>query len=396
MKPDRQIRTAPALLTGLGALSLALVLLVPPGSALGGSLPRIVDLRVGEHAGFDRLVIQLDREASVSWHFDGTDVVVEIGARARRSARALSGSQDRMGSLRMISGGAGATLRVRAETRRIRAFRLSGPPRLVIDFGDPTSAPFPVAAGLIAIPESPPKPAIAEAVPKSEVAEATGGAPEAPAVELLRPAPAPPAPTPSPTLSGEPESETDALGPPGSPIPPAGPLLAAEAGSAEAPAPALGPAPPTGLPDSEAAEGEAEPGLPESVAVLDLSQEPPRERSTLHPVAAWLERFGGIDRLWVALWFGLPFLAAAGMIWMASYRRRGPRASGATQADPGEMSADELLDAAERIDLLEMRIDEEVRGRMKLEERTTELQEDVKVLKDRLLRIVRRDGSLSR
>jgi ATP-dependent Lon protease len=50
----------------------------------------------------------------------------------------------------------------------------------------------------------------------------------------------------------------------------------------------------------------------------------------------------------------------------------------------------ELVEATERIDLLEKRIDEEVRRRMELEARASRLQEDLKVVHDRMRRLARR------
>jgi hypothetical protein len=44
----------------------------------------------------------------------------------------------------------------------------------------------------------------------------------------------------------------------------------------------------------------------------------------------------------------------------------------------------------DRLDLLEKRIDEEVRSRMNLERRVVEVQQDLKVVRDRVSRIARR------
>ena len=57
---------------------------------------------------------------------------------------------------------------------------------------------------------------------------------------------------------------------------------------------------------------------------------------------------------------------------------------------PETITPDEILAAADRIDLLDKRIDEEVRARMQLEECVLHANEELKVMRDRLHRASRR------
>jgi len=85
----------------------------------------------------------------------------------------------------------------------------------------------------------------------------------------------------------------------------------------------------------------------------------------------------------------VPLLLAGLGLWLL--RRRAPAAGGEVEIrTPETITPDEVLRASDRIDLLEKRIDEEVRARMQVEQRLGQIQEDLKVVRDRIVRLVRR------
>jgi hypothetical protein len=89
------------------------------------------------------------------------------------------------------------------------------------------------------------------------------------------------------------------------------------------------------------------------------------------------------------VWVGGPLLLAGAGLQLLRRRRKG--VAGVAEArSPETITPDEVLRASDRIDLLEKRIDEEVRGRMQVEQRLGQIQEDIKVVRDRINRLVRR------
>ncbi len=60
---------------------------------------------------------------------------------------------------------------------------------------------------------------------------------------------------------------------------------------------------------------------------------------------------------------------------------------------PETISQEELFRSNTGVDLLDKRLDEEVRARMQLEERTANTNEELKVLRERLARLERRRGA---
>jgi hypothetical protein len=268
-----------------------------------------------------------------------------------------------MGPLQIEATEGGARIRGEAASGRVRAFHLASPPRIVVDFGDPGTEPFELDPGLTPIAELGRAEApVAEAAPRLPAA-----APEAPAREepAVAEEPAPARPPEAPISGGEPAP------------PPAEPEPESEAAVEGARDPLPPPAP-----------------IPELPEARETHREPGAER---RPIGRFFQRLDDASRIEVALWFAVPFLAAAGAIWMFG-RLRERRSSAGGSGGRGDVrpaetiSSREILEAAERIDVLEKRIDEEVRSRMQLEERATRLQEDLKVAQDRIQRLAHRRG----
>ena len=332
MKPAAYTAAVWILCLGLGALAWA------------DERARIADIRMGRHPSFDRLVIELERDVEV-WRLpeaeDGA-FQLEFDARPLLPHQQLKTRFKRMGSVVVEAVPAGTRLRVEARPRRVRVFRLSAPARIVVDFGDPGPEPFPAPEGTLPVPERPEEPALeleapaptqAEA-PKVRVVLAPSPEPEPPEVEVV------PAPSPKPESSTQVvESETPA----------------ALAQAAETPA-----------------------RVPE---VLEAAPEPgPAKR-------AWFERLDARNVIGAAvLLMGLAFIA---LYRSRSSRRRRERAASESAARrwpraPESITPEEIAGADEQVNLVDRRIDEEVRARMHLEERLAQVQEELKVMRDRL------------
>jgi hypothetical protein len=336
---------------------------IPPALALlcwtalaasAQELPRIADIRVGAHPSYDRVVFELTEEGPATYGFDGSTFVLELGARPLLERQLLTTGLKRMG-------------------------------RIVIDFGDPGPEPFELGPGLVPIVElapsgagaapSPPEPE-PEPKPEPTVAEAPP-APAPPAEAIAEEAP----PVGEPIASGE-------AAPPESPEEP---RPEAETQPAAEPRPAAEPAPPPTEPESASPPPAPQPvPLPEPTLRADAEPSTPSD-----PAARFFRRLADGSRIEVALWFAVPFLAAAFLIWVIG-RVRERRLLARAAAQGGDVRAAEsitpreILEATERIDVLEKRIDEEVRGRMQLEERASRIQEDLKVVQDRILRLAGR------
>jgi hypothetical protein len=280
--------------------------------------PRVVDVRLGVHAGFDRLVVQLDAPAPVERLPDEPDGTVVVFVAAAPDG-GLDASREKIGAVRLRPRDGGIEIRVEGGPRSTRGFLLEGPFRLVLDFADPDAAlPLPADAVPLPVREVPlEEPEAGEALPPVVEVSRSGAEPPArPRPEPVEPEPVEPAPEPPPV-------EPEAAEPPPPP-----------------PAPAVQP---------EAA-------------------------------ADW--------PLWALI--ALPFAIGAGAIGAVLVRRRTGRsrepelrAPYTEPRAPESISLAELA-GADRLDLLEKRFDEQARARVQAEERLQRVQEELKVLRDRL------------
>jgi hypothetical protein len=289
------------------------------GAAAASELPRVVDLRVGNHASFDRVVLELDGPAvaflSAPAEASSVELFVAALPPGGRSVLRLAGSP--VGALEIRAEEDGLVLVGDPGGQLVRAFTLQEPDRVVIDFGRPELAPFDVPEGLHAL-----------------------GA---------RPAPAP---APPPVQLAEPV------------VPPVGEILPPEPVAEPLPEP---------LPEP-----------PEPTVVEAAPAPPPEPRVEIE-----VEAGRGALILGVGLAAGLAALAAL------FYWQRGRATPPAPQAvreevGPETITQAELVGGPARSEILEKRLDEEVRARMHLEERMGELLEEQKVLRDRLHRMTRR------
>lgn len=331
--------------TLVATLALAAVALAAKATA---ESPRVTRVRVGAHPGFERIVLELDGAVRVE-RVPATppdSVALSVAARppAQRTIRTK-----RAGAVAIEPGDAGFVLRLSAGAGRVRAFLLARPARVVVDVAGPGAEPFEVPPDATEIPVAAP---VAEPEPPPPPPEPTPD----PIVAPEPPAPAPtPAPVPAPVADPE-------------PTPPPEPVAEPEPAPEPAPAPEPPPVPtPPEPPQPAEAEAAAEAAAP----------------------AAW-------PRLLVpALAVAAAGFALATLVLLASARRR-RRATREespmppfAESDPDEIRPSEIIGAADRLEILEKRLDEELRARAHLEERVALLAEELKVVRDRLNRIQR-------
>ncbi len=352
---------------------LALALGAP---ALAQEPARIVDIRVGRHADYDRLVLELERPVELRRLRAPTagTLVLELEARPLLSYQSVHTPYRRMGTVVVKETAFGARIEVESSSQRVRVFRLSDPTRVVLDFGDPGAEPFPAPLGTEAVPApaatpEPPEPEPAEPVEAEvlppEEAESVEPEPAEPAeAELLRPEEAEPV-EPQPVVTVPlPEEGIVAPAPdPDDPDPPEAPALA-----------------PIPVPEPAAA--------PETRGTVEAAPEPapPRARFSL-PAGALLV---GVAVLAVGL-------ALSALLWLRPRAGQRQRAGASAESAPADwpraaetITLEEIAGASAQVDLLDRRIDQEVRARIHLEQRLGEMQEELKVMRDRLQRAKRR------
>lgn len=324
---------------------------------------RIVDVRVGGHAGYDRLVIELDGEFH-AFHQplrSGERFVLELDAVPPQPILVLNTQLRRMGRVTIEGVSDGSLLSVQARKRQVRAFTLSKPPRIVIDFSDPADAPLPVPEGAEPMIEAIAPPWGAEPGPEPEAAAEPE--PEPDEEPLIEAAVEPPVPVPTPEPRQEP----------------------AQVEPAEPPQPE---------PLSEPQQVELLPE-PESLAPLPGPEPvpPPLPTPQVGP-APTAAPATGLDRRMLALGLGAVVLAG-GLTLLVLRRARSARAPAIASGEavpPDQITLEELGRGAEdRLVALESRLDEEVRSRSRVEERLLGLHEDLKVVRDRLHRMSRRE-----
>lgn len=343
---------------------IALAFAAPIVRADGGSPVRIRDIRVGDHDGYERLVIELDGEAEVAWE-NGPEKGEEsfyIAAAPAKPSRVIVTQLPHVGTISITEMKGGTHVAIEPRVRRVRAYLLNNPPRLVVDFAAPAPESFAAPLGARAL----------------QPARTIG-----PLVVESEPEPAP-APTPKPKPEPAPEPK---------PAPPAEPVKA-EAPPASAPAPEPVPvveASPELTPVAPVPAPSAKSSKPAKVP--KTAKPAPPATTPAAPTAAF--PYG----IALAALAGLALLIAAAVVLM---RRRAARDDDSFSVFPpeeadvllaprsDEISPDEILAAGDHDGLLEKRLDEEVRARLELEQRFAHANEELKVLRDRLHRLERR------
>ena len=294
--------------------------------------PRIQDLRHSQQDGYDRLVIELSAPCDVLQRppTPEFDLIVDLAARPSQLRQEIGTGLPRAGTIIIAETPQGARIQSPRRERKLRVFRVADPPRLVIDFAD--------ARGV-------------------ELSEPTGSA----AVALL--------PEDEPLIGAVRELEDDrvaeALGDDRAAEAPAAPAV--PAAEAEAAPPAV---------DPEASVLLEPPGAVTSAPRLDESLSPSRLGLYTAPL--------------VLLLLGLAAVAAqlSHQTWRRLHAPEYPALQAAArrprEASPAPTRAPASGAPADRTDLLERRHDEEVRARMELEERFVHMQDELRLLRQRL------------
>ncbi len=390
------MRRAVALLVPI----LAVMASVPAlARADGGAPVRIRDVRVGEHSGFERLVIELDNDAEIVWE-NGPEPGEEsfyIAAAPAQPSRVIATKLPHVGTISVTEMKGGTHVAVEPRARRVRAYTLTNPPRLVVDFAAPARGAFEAPAGTRALepattlgplevePETAVEPKQVPAVEPKPVA-ATEPKP-VPATEPKTAATAP-APKPSPEIAAEPEPKAASLESPPSPEPVPEPALTPQ------PSPTLEPAPTT-EPTTAPAPAPAvapKPAAPKPAPVIAKPPAPALDMRSPGTAFPW--------GLAIAALLGLLLLIAAAV---GFTRMRAARSESRfsefpeldledaqVERDAAGISPAEILAAGDHDGMLEKRLDEEVRARLELEQRFAHANEELKVLRDRLHRLERR------
>jgi hypothetical protein len=341
---------------------------------------RIVDIRVGRHADYDRLVIELERRVDIRKVQEASDgrFVLVLDARPLLPHQTLETPFKRMGTVVIEGVPDGTRIQIEAKPRRVRAYHLNDPARIVVDLADPGPTPFKTPRRVEPLTEAPAalpvRPAPAEGTAKV-VPPPPSKAPPKPKVVQAEVEPKTPAeaklekPAPPPALKPPPEAKPERA---------VVPELA--------PTPKPRPRPPI-LPQPKTAK----------------TREAPQPRLPRLPRAEpELEARPWFDFLRVSAVTGLSILALLVfcVALLAWYRlRRSQRRHAAAQAratalakprDAATIMPEEIAGAGDRLDILDKRIDEEVRSRIHLEEHVKQLQEEIKVMNDRLHKLGRR------
>ncbi len=90
-------------------------------------------------------------------------------------------------------------------------------------------------------------------------------------------------------------------------------------------------------------------------------------------------------------------IALSALLWLRSRAGSQQRAVASADSAPADwpraaetITLEEIAGASDQVDLMDRRIDQEVRARIHLEQRLGEMQEELKVMRDRLQRAKRR------
>ncbi len=383
---------------------------VPASSAeLANELPRVTDIRLGTHRSFDRVVLELESEAEVVVRetAPGAPLVIEIGARPLLPRQTLDSGLERTGRIEIERTPTGMRLLVEARPRRVRAFALVEPPRIVIDFASPGEDPFTPPKGTLTLEPPPEAPeAFAQLLEpvtdSSERAEAAPKAAPEPGAETVVEPPMPEeastgelAPGAEPIDPGASERVEALVEAPTDDLAPGAELIDPGASEiVEAPEEALEPLGPPAPEPGPAAEIETEVAeARESPVSPAAAPAPPAvpEAAAAPPGRAWPDVPGGpLGLLVVGLGGVFAVLIVLGLLRRGRAREPDPELTRRVEY-PGDTIAPAELKAraGDPVELLTKRLDEEVRLRFELEDRVAELREELKVLRDRARRLER-------
>ncbi len=345
-----------------GLLAAAASVLLGAGARPGESA-RIVGVQTSAHAEFDRVVLQLDRPTEVTRPpVQPGELEVIVAAIPAQEHQVVGREGTRLGRVAIRRDSRGTRVSLVLGERVIRVFTLPRPPRVVIDLGVAGLSPFvaPWAGTPVHPTPGPPQPE-----PAVTPTPAPQPFPQPVAVEPALP----PQPEPAPAVPPEPEPFAE----PQPAVQPE-PAVEPEPATTPGPEPPLAPAP-----------------EPPPRPVAESAPEPPPALLVVSPRA---EVEGGLPMLWIALTGVLLVVGLVLGLWLRQRVRRlagVPRMGTASLGgSPESISPEEIALSGDRVELLEKRLDEEVRARMQLEERLAHVSEEQKVLRDRLQRAARR------
>ena len=358
-----------------------LAALAPARAALAQHRVHVHEVRVGSHGDYDRVVVELDGATDVAWERGAQNaesfyVDADLGQRSRVVHTGLA----RVGDVTLTAMRVGTRLSLEPRDRRVRAYVLAKPTRLVIDVAPPGAEPFATPKGVTALT---PASSVAPVMEAGAEAGGTAGAEAEPEPE-----------------KGPPAEEVGPIGPPDEPSP------APQAEAPSEPEPdAQAEAPAKAEPNASAESPPAESGEPNAAAAEPApAPEPAPEPQAAQPPtpppapAAPPEPAPGFP--WSLALGTAAFIAVLGAAWYFRGRLlertpKRPKLPRSPVADLTPMGVDsfspaELRGAADATAVLEQRLDEEVRARVALEERLAQAGEELKVLRDRLHRVERR------
>jgi hypothetical protein len=370
----------------LTRIVIAAALAVLPTAVLAHIRTHVHDVRVGAHEGYDRVVVELDGAADIAWergpepNAETFYLDADLGRRERQVATQLA----EVGTVTLRAMRVGTTLSLEPRERRVRAYLLAKPTRLVIDIAPPGPGAFEVPAGLTALAPATSVESLKSAPvpePKSEPEEAEPE-PEpapAPAEEVAPEGPPPEAPAVAPKhepLEGavesqpsEPSSEMDANAP-----------------APAATTPAEEPATEATAPESAPAEAPPPPEPPVAATPPTVPPVAPIPAPTPEGGFPWLLVLAAIAAVGGVGWLGLTL----GRDREQPAPRLTPARARPTPLGVDAISLEELRRAADPASRIEQRLDDEVRARVALEEKLAQAGEELKVLRDRLHRIERK------
>ncbi|MFI5314740.1 MAG: hypothetical protein ACHQ6T_03495, partial [Myxococcota bacterium] len=176
------------------ALTSTLTAVALAASAAAQGRTHVREVRVGAHPDFDRVVVELDGPADVAWE-RGPAAGAEsfyLDADLGRRERVVPSKLPRVGTITLQAMRVGTHVSLEPRERRVRAYLLAKPMRLVIDLAAPGAEEFAVPKGVTPLAPAKSVGRLDNApVPAPEVAPEPAPEPEVEAAPTPAPEPEP-------------------------------------------------------------------------------------------------------------------------------------------------------------------------------------------------------------